>query len=341
MNFRVKALCITAIIFQIIYYTCPISACTVVRLGYNKDHYLVGQNFDWGNKFAYLSVNPSGVQHVALKFNNSEKPIKWKAKYGSVTFNVSDNSKKIDKNAVAGGMNEFGLCANILWLEDSKYPKPSKKAELDSLQWAQYFLDNARSVKEAILLSKKIDVRPALSLGKVIKVHLFLTDSNGNSSVMEYIKGKLKIYFNSSLPIAILTNTEYQKAAQTVKRYNGFGGDLPLPGGYQSQSRFVLAASYVQTLPKIKSNADAIAYLFGCLGYVIEPPASTTPTAWSVVYDLPNKIVYYRDINNQSIRYIRMRDLNFSKDSAEKSLLINNLLQGNIANFLKDRKTSS
>lgn len=103
-----------------------------------------------------------------------------------------------------------------------------------------------------------------------------------------------------------------------------------MPGGYFSKARFVLAANYLRLLPPPQSLAQAIALAFNALGYLIEPPGSGAPTVWSVVYDLSNRILYYRNIDNQKIRFLKLDDINFS-DKTSRSLLINNQLSGNIA----------
>jgi penicillin V acylase-like amidase (Ntn superfamily) len=148
---------------------------------------------------------------------------------------------------------------------------------------------------------------------------------------MEYINGKLVIRHGKNLSIPVLTNNSYDESIQNLKKYQNFGGNLQLPGGYASLPRFVLAASFLKNLADITLLPQAIAYAFNMLGYVQEPPSSPTPTVWSVVFDLSNKILYYRDIDNAQIRFIHLDNFNLAKDQTIKIVRINNNLSGNIS----------
>lgn len=329
----IKRFLMSIFIFTMIAFTnSQVHACTEIELHYGPN-YMVGKNLDWYSKYAYLVINPVGIRRQALDLTQGLKPLSWIAKYGSVTEDLTDKNNQVDMNVVTGGMNQFGLSGSVLWLEDSAYPKIINKPALSTGQWIQYLLDNAKNVSEAIQLSKNIDISPSLYQGAKILTHLYIHDAGGNSAILEYHQGKLVIYQGKNLPIPALANNPYEKSVQSIKQYKYFGGNLPLPGGDNSATRFVNATAFINNLPTITSREQAIAYTFNALGYLIEIPGGDSPTVWSVVFDLSDKTLYYRDIDNPNIRYINLNDTNLSQGQSTKVLLLNNTLSGNIAKY--------
>lgn len=210
------------------------NACTNIRLSY-LNQYVVGHNFDWPIKYAYIVINPAGIKRQSVNLKNNGMPLQWVSKYGSVTINAVDKNKHVDTTTSPSGINQYGLSASILWLDDAKYPEITKQPVIGTAEWPQYFLDNSKTVAEAIKLAQKIDVEPTIYQGKQILVHLIIHDAAGNSAVMEYINGKLEIYQGNDFPIPVLTNDFYKKSIQSLKQYKNFGGNLSLPGGHYSR----------------------------------------------------------------------------------------------------------
>ncbi len=78
-------------------------------------------------------------------------------------------------------MNQYGLSAAVLWLKESSYPAHSTQPTLVTGLWAQYFLDNAKTVKEAIQLANSFNIEPTVFDGKKILLHLILHDATGDT----------------------------------------------------------------------------------------------------------------------------------------------------------------
>ncbi len=305
-------------------------ACTELAINY-KNQIIVGRNFDWPNKYAFLVVNPKGIKRESHNLHIDGKQLAWTAKYGSITFNIADpKTKKLVIDAVMGGINQRGLSASILWLQKAAYPKMPIKPTIATGLWVQYFLDNAKTVKQAIKLASKVDVEASIFRGKKMRLHLFIHDATGDSAVMEYNQGKLKIYHDKNLPIDVLTNDTYYQSTHYLKEYKGFGGELPLPSGYSSKARFVRAATFLKQKPKFTSTSQAIAYVFDALRRVSEARGTPWPTVWSVTYNLSRKIIYFKNIDNPNLRYVKLRQINFSKRQKQKAQSINNSLNGNV-----------
>lgn len=307
------------------------TACSELMLQY-KNHYFLARNFDWPYKYAFIVINPRGVLNKE-DHPSQGKSLQWVSKYGSVTINMADGNNHVINQAVLSGINEKGFSASQLWLSESVYPEHPKKPILETGLWVKYFIDNAKTVNEAIRLASTVDVEPSMFGGEKVTVHLFIHDAKGGSAVMEYIEGKLVICHGANLPIPVLTNDTYAESVQYIKKYKDFGGDLPLPGGYESEARFVNAADFLKNLPTIENKQQAVAYGFNVLGYISEPPGSRWPTVWSFVYDYSDQILYYRDIDNQQIRFIRLNNFNFSKNQPVRILPINNALSGNVEKY--------
>ena len=108
------------------------------------------------------------------------------------------------------GMNEKGLVANLLWLVESQYPKKDKKKPTIAISlWAQYILDNFGTVSEAVdALNKEpfvvvTDNVPGQK--RLATLHLSISDSSGDSAIVEYIDGKQVIHHGKQYQV--MTNS--------------------------------------------------------------------------------------------------------------------------------------
>lgn len=305
--------------------------CTEILLK-SSNQYVVGRNFDWVNKYAYVVVNPRGFHRGPAKADS--RSLSWESKYATITFNLAMADKTFLKEAPLGGLNEQGLSASLLWLEESEYVKLPTKPSVTSNLWVQYLLDQAKDVKEAIQLARGIDVTLFTFNQEGIKAHLFIHDQQGNSAVLEYLDEKLVIHKIIDSP-PVLTNDPYAKSIEHLKLYQHFGGDEPLPGSDSSLDRFVRIANFWKFVPTLTSLSQSIAMGFNAMGLVIEFPGSVWETTWTYVFDLTNKTCYWRDMDNQQIRYVRLADFNLSKGKAIQILFLNNSLAGDMLKHFK------
>lgn len=327
---------LTLIVFNFFVQANIASACTEMMLNY-KNQYVVGRNFDWPVSFkrAFLVINPVGIQRQSNDMNIHDKQLAWTSKYGSITVDLGKSDQVVLPKAVMSGMNQYGLTASVLWLQESMYPNVTNEPALTTGLWVQYFLDNAKTVKEAIQLSSNIKIEPTIFSGRKILLHLIMQDATGDTAVLDYINGKLRISHGGNLPISALTNNSYSESIQFLKQYQNFGGQLPLPGGYGSKERFVRAACFIKRLSPLTSIQQSIAYVFAGLGDTAAAPGTETPTIWSAVFDLSNKILYYRDIDNPNIRFVKLSDFNLANNESVKVLPLNNTLTGNLSTYFR------
>src|SRR5947209_5926136 len=129
------------ILLSLIFLTVSTYACTEIKLTTATHQSVIAHNFDWPDKLAFIIVNPRGVKHSAQGLGEGQNPLHWVAKYGSVTIAMTANNHPLQEAAMPTGINEKGLSASILWLDNSRYPHKTYQDELTTGQWAQYYLD--------------------------------------------------------------------------------------------------------------------------------------------------------------------------------------------------------
>ncbi|MCP4580027.1 MAG: linear amide C-N hydrolase [candidate division Zixibacteria bacterium] len=282
---------------------------------------LVGKNYDWNIGDGLIIVNKRDLSKTAATPDN---PVSWVSKYGSVTFN------QYGREMPNGGMNEAGLVVEVLWLNDCQYPRPDSRPALGNMQWIQYQLDNYSTVAEVIAGDSKLRINP----DQGVKVHYFVCDSSGAGASIEFLGGKMVYHTDSTMPAEAITNSTYAESFEYLKRFNGFGGDIPIGkrddsidplSKWGSLMRFVRAADHIARYEKGKSNQ--IDYMFETLSDV----DSGTRTQWSIVYNIETQRVYFKTISNAKIKYFDLGEFDFDCDKPVKMLNINVDLSGNVA----------
>ena len=287
-----------------------------------------------------LVIKPRGMTNVGEAGDNS---LKWTSKYGSVVVTA------FDTYAVSDGMNEHGFAVHLLYLSKTEYPKRDVKIPgLSNLLWSQYFLDNFKTVKEALAAEKKFQLVAAEVHGQTWPIHLAMEDPSGDSAVIEYIEGKVKIYHGPQYQV--MTNEPaYNIQLANLKNYLPFGGKLSLPGDSDPLSRFVRVATYLKTLPKPASTLDALAGVlsvirtaavpFGAVDHSGNKVEDAWPTRWISLADLNNKIYYFNSTTTPNIIWLDFNNLNFSQGEPVLVLDPNALtLVGEVSKMTKSMK---
>jgi choloylglycine hydrolase len=268
-------------------------ACSTFLL--KKDRKVVfGKNYDWDLEDGLLIVNKRGVLKQAINYSN---PVKWKSKYGSVTFN------QYGKEFPSGGINETGLVIETMWLGESEYPPSDSRVEIDNMQWVQYQLDNFSTVEEVI----ESDVFLRVSPLSQANVHYLAGDRNGVCASIEFLSGKRVYHTGKTMPIKALTNDTYAASLKYTKNYKEFGGTNPLPENKRSISRFTRIAYMQQSFEKNRP-VDIIEYGFRILSNV----AAGEYTKWSIVYDLAKRHIYFHTHSKKKIKKIDLSLFDFS-----------------------------
>lgn len=308
------------------------SACSIMALPFDQQN-LVAHSYDIPAAFpvrdAYLVVHPRGIMRCAECVSRGE-PLRWTAKYGSVTIHLPCGEYPMPTPAVPYGVNEKGVTAALLWLKGATFSKETIKPILTVNRWAQYFLDEAESVDEAIQLAASFEVGPLCYGDCELPFHLFLHDALGNTAVMEYLEGRLLVYQGKKLPLPILTNSPYACAIESLSGYLPWGGECPLPSGESSEARFLKAASFIKDPLPLTDSDQAVAYAFGFLGAIAKPPHLPLPTLWSSVFDASHALLYFRDLYNQQLRYLSLKEIDFTAGRPESIQKLNGAGSGEV-----------
>lgn len=289
------------------------NACSRALWAVKSEPVLVGRNMDWTERMGTeLLVLPKGIKRNGLTKTN---PATWVSKYGSVVSLIWDG-------AVADGMNEAGLNANLLYLAETDYgDRDAGRAGLSVSVWVQYYLDNFATVAEALAATESIQVRSfnITHQGQAVAapIHLSLADATGDSAIIEILDGKTVIHHGPQY--TVMTNSPtYDEQLVLLKQYQGLGGTKPLPGTTQAEDRFARGAYYLTKLPeKPGSNQEAVAGVLSVMrnmsapiGAVDPVKPNVSPTQWRTVSDLTNSRYYFELTNMPNVVWVNLDNLN-------------------------------
>ncbi len=299
------------------------SACSRALYVGSDGTVITGRSMDWKEDMhTDLWVFPRGIERDGAAGPNSPK---WTSKYGSVIasgYNIGS----------ADGMNEQGLVANLLFLDESNYGQPDPKRRRMSISlWGQYVLDNFATVAEAVsaLQSEPFQiVTQKLPNGVGAQLHLSLSDASGDSAVLEYIDGKLVIHHGKQY--VVMTNSPTYDQQLALNRYwESIGGLVFLPGTNRAADRYARASFLINAIPKAADPAyiasvpqrsyafQAVASVMGVMRAVSVPLGITTPdqpnissTIWRTISDQTNKVYYFDAATRPNTFWITFSKLN-------------------------------
>lgn len=130
----------------------------------------------------------------------------------------------------------------------------------------------------------------------------------------------------------MIANDPYSDSIKYIKQFKAFGGTNDLSGEFDSLPRFAKAAYALKVMPPIESKQQAISYLFNALAYSQNPRPNTQ---WTAVFDLSDRTMYLRSIDNQQIKIVRLNSFDLTEGQPIKFFLIDNDLSGYIENEFK------
>lgn len=317
--------------------------CTTIFWNDNNQSKVVARSVDlFTPDMPRIIVYPRGTVHDGEAGQNS---LNWTSKYGNIV--VSEFHTK----AVSDGMNEKGLSVHLLYLTGSTYEK--RKPEVPAISnalWAQYLLDNFKTVDEAVKSVDQFQLVATVIYHQTWPLHLSLQDASGDSAVIEFIDGKKIIYHGPQYQV--MTNEPaYNIQLSNLKRYQSFGGKLPLPGDSDPLSRFVRVATYLKTLPEPKNSTEALAGVLSVMRTAMVPFGAVDtsgnktedawPTRWISIADLTNKTWYFSSTTTPAIIWLNMKDLDFSEGAKVLSLDPENMsLVGDVKKHLVEEVPS-
>ena len=265
--------------------------------------------------------------------------MKFMAKYGVIGLAV------VRPEFIVEGINEKGLSCGLFFFPHfgryEKFNEKKREKTIGDLQLNQWMLSQFATVEEVIkaLKSKQVHI---VGLDSSATVHWRIGDASGRQVVLEIINATLHIHENT---VGVITNSpDFPWHLTNLNNYvNLFPGNAPrqnigkqvlfpmggnsgfmgIPGDATPPSRFVRAAFYCATAPKLPNAIETVKQCFHVLNNFdipigIEHPLGKTPdmpsaTHWTSVIDLSNRMVYFKTAYNSTIRCIDLNEIDFEK----------------------------
>ncbi len=294
--------------------------CTTLYL-YTGDEAVFAKSFDWTIGDGLVVVNKSGIAKEALV--GDENPARWTSTYGSVTFN------QYGRELPMGGINEAGLVAEVMWLDEAEYPPVDERPALSCLQWVQYVLDTCATVKEVVSAQNNVRIyadNPA-------RLHYLVADAAGDCAAVEFLAGEAVIHTSIELPAPVLANDPYGEDATFWLKHEGASPKAAALEGVASEKRFARAAAWLESY-----GADAMDSATGAdyAAAVLDDVASPEYSQWRIVYDVAGGRVYWRTRENMKTRWLELEAFDFSAATPAKIFDMNAEGQGDVTGKFVD-----
>jgi choloylglycine hydrolase len=290
-------------------------ACTRALYEGLNGRILTGRTMDWKDDIqTHLWLLPRGVVRNGVAGPTSHE---WTAKFGSVVATGYDI-------ATADGMNEVGLVVNGQWMTESVYPSADGRTPTMALSvFGQFLLDRFATVGEAVawlranplaVLSGDVPGRP----GSLAVMHFSLSDSGGDSAIIEWIEGKMVIHHDRAY--RVMTNEPpFDQQLAVTAYWQQISGVQFLPGTNRAYDRFARATFYLDAVTKSDDPRIAAASAFSIMRNVSVPIGITTPdrpnissTRWRVVADQKDLLYYFESTISPNIFWVDLRKIDFS-----------------------------
>jgi choloylglycine hydrolase len=249
----------------------------------------------------------------------------------------------------ADGFNERGLGAHMLYLSATDFgPRDVAKPGVQAALWAQYALDNAATVNEALDMLDKIQVVMVSARGHDANVHLALEDAGGDSAIIEYIGGKPVVHHGRQF--TIMTNDppyDQQLALLKTLDFSHPSSDMPLPGNVNPRDRFARADYYMALLPQPKNEREAVAGVFAIARNVSVPFGAPYAkfgiynTEYRTVMNLTDKRYYFEMSTTPNVIWANLLEMNLVPGSSAMILNPDSIsLSGDVTDRFKAAKAA-
>ena len=317
-------------------------ACTGISMFSADGSYFQARTIEWaGTNFnSMYVVVPRNFSQTSFT-PKGQNGMSFKSKYGYIGLAVHE------KEFIAEGLNEAGLSAGLFYFPNygsyQLYDEKYNSTTIADLQLVSWILSQFATVDEVKANINKVRVVSLMGGdGSEEAIHWRVGDNSGKQIVIEIEKGVPHVYDN---PIGVLTNapnfpwhlsnlSNYinltpinppaHKMADLMVNPIGHGnGFLGLPGDFTPPSRFVRAAFFKSTAPMLATARQTMLQCFHILNNFDIPigmnfpkneiPDLPSATQWTSVIDLTNKVVYYKTFDNNNIRMIDLKNIDFGK----------------------------
>ncbi len=310
--------------------------CTRIIHETGTGTYITGRGMDWNDPTAVTRLYsfPRGLERVGAPV---EGAMAWTSTYGSVITSFYDG-------ATVDGVNEEGLVANVLYLAEADFgdAAASDTPPLSIGAWAQYFLDLFPTVAAAVAAMQDPPfhvVAPVLPNGRAAAVHMSLSDSTGDSAILEYLDGRLVMHHSSDY--TVMTNSPVFDQQLAINAYwELIGGDRMLPGTINPADRYVRVSYFTKSSPKFDDPRMSVASVFSIMRAIGVPLGMEDPdhpnisaTLWRTIIDHSARRYYFESTMQPAVVWIDLDAIDFSEGASPTQLLMNgpDALAGDVA----------
>lgn len=299
-------LILVLIVFQLISFS-NLNGCTTFVLKVDTQ-IVYGRNFDFNIGSGFIINNQRGISKYAF-VGNETNLMTWVSKFGSITFN------QFGREFPYGGMNEKGLVIAQMYLPQTKYPEIDDRKVISSLQWIQYQLDVSSSVEEVIASDAVLRISNEVPVG----IHFLVCDSKGNTATIEFIDGKMVCHNGENLPLPLLSNNTYDESISYLQQYDVLGGEKKVLWNKISDIEWTndntlvvnkVVATAANSMMKSKDSLSLIDKAFD----VLQSVTINNHTKWSTVFDVTNKIIYFKNESRKEIIKLDLNDFEFEQE---------------------------
>jgi choloylglycine hydrolase len=233
--------------------------CTRILWNDNGVAVVASRTMDWPVPTdPVLTVFPRGSRHDGGMAGGARvvqgSALRWTSVHGSLVTTFYGVG-------AVDGVNERGLAAHLLYLSEADFgPRDPAVPGVHAGLWAQYALDQAASVGEALDLLAEPQVVMMEARGTKGTVHLALEDAAGDSAIIEYLDGKAVIHHGPQY--RIMTNDPSYDEQLRLLAEHDFSHpscDMPLPGNVNARDRFQRASYFRALLSAPRDDREAVA----------------------------------------------------------------------------------
>jgi penicillin V acylase-like amidase (Ntn superfamily) len=250
-----------------------------------------------------------------------ENPLRWTSRYGSLVTTIYDIGS-ID------GINEPGLGVHGLYLKSTDLgPRDASKPGLHAGLWAQYLLDQAATVSEALRLMDGVQLVMVGAHGYDATIHLAIEDATGDSAIVEYDYGRQVVHHGRQY--TLMTNDpiyEQQLELLAQQDFSHPSRDMPLPGNVNAIDRFQRAAYYSALLPEPKTTRQAVAGVMAIMRNVSVPFGApygefgVYDTEYRTVSDLTQNRYFFELTTSPNIIWIELDGLDLTEGAQPRAI---------------------
>jgi len=185
-------------------------------------------------------------------------------------------------------------------------------------------------------------VAPPLPDGKPLALHVSISDSTGDSAILEYVEGKLVIHHGHQYKV--MTNSPiYDKQLALDEYWKDIGGLTFLPGTNRAADRYArasflldavpkkLAPQYIAGVPDQNFAYQAVAEVMSVQRAVSVPLGITTPdqpnissTIWRTVADQKNLVYYFDSATRPNTFWVDLHKVDLKPGAPVRKLTMAN-----------------